>query len=95
MSRRYDSKTTTFTPDGRLKQVEYALEAINKTRSAIGVLTTEGMILATEKEEVSHLLEQSKHSEKIYPIDKHIYSVVSGLAADANTLIEFARDVAQ
>jgi 20S proteasome subunit alpha 3 len=42
------------------------------------------MILATEKQEVSHLLEQSKDSEKIYCIDRHIYCVVSGLAADAN-----------
>lgn len=36
MSRRYDSKTTTFSPDGRLQQLEYAVEAINKTGSAIG-----------------------------------------------------------
>ncbi|KAM3141609.1 hypothetical protein pb186bvf_006214 [Paramecium bursaria] len=95
MSRRYDQKTTTFTPDGRLKQVEYALEAINKTGSAIGVLTQEGMILCTEKQEVSHLLEQQKHSEKIYELDKHIFSVVSGLAADANQLIDYAREAAQ
>ena len=38
MSRRYDSKTTTFSPDGRLQQLEYAVEAINKTGSAIGML---------------------------------------------------------
>lgn len=37
MSRRYDSKTTTFSPDGRLQQLEYAVEAINKTGSAIGM----------------------------------------------------------
>ena len=40
MSRRYDSRTTTFTPDGRLQQIEYAVEAINKTGSAIGTHTT-------------------------------------------------------
>ncbi len=36
MSRKYDSKTTTFTPEGRLQQIEYAMEAINKTGSSIG-----------------------------------------------------------
>lgn len=95
MSRRYDEKTNTFTPDGRLKQVEYAIEAINQTGSALGVLTQEGMILATEKEEVSHLLEHSRHSDKIYKIDNHIFSVVSGNAADANLLIDYSRELAQ
>lgn len=38
MSRKYDSKTTTFTPEGRLQQIEYAMEAINKTGSSIGKL---------------------------------------------------------
>lgn len=36
MSRRYDQRTTTFTPDGRLQQIEYAVQAINKTGSSIG-----------------------------------------------------------
>lgn len=91
MSRRYDQKTTTFTQDGRLLQVEYAIEAINKTGPAIGILTKEGIILATEKQDTSFLLEQSKESEKIYKIDKHIYCVASGLSADANQLIDLAR----
>jgi 20S proteasome subunit alpha 3 len=47
MSRRYDSKTTTFTPDGRLQQIEYAIEAINKTGSSVGIVTKEGVVLAT------------------------------------------------
>ena len=49
MSRRYDSKTTTFSPDGRLQQIEYAVEAINKTGSSIGIVTLEGVVLVTEK----------------------------------------------
>lgn len=53
------------------------------------------MVLATEKHEASFLLEQSKVSEKIYAIDKHLYCVVSGLAADANYLINLLREYAQ
>ena len=49
----------------------------------------------TEKQDVSFLLEESKVSEKIYPIDKHVYAVVSGLSADANYLINILREYAQ
>lgn len=41
-------------------QVEYAIEAINKTGSCIGILTKGGIVLATVKEDISSLLEQSK-----------------------------------
>ena len=44
---------------GRLMQLEYAIEAINKSGSAIGLMTNEGIVLATQKEDVSTLLEQS------------------------------------
>ena len=58
-------------------------------------MTKEGVALATEKHEASFLLEQSKVSEKIYAIDKHLYCVVSGLSADANYLINMLREYAQ
>mmetsp|Transcript_43323 Transcript_43323/g.49819 ORF Transcript_43323/g.49819 Transcript_43323/m.49819 type:complete len:250 (+) Transcript_43323:178-927(+) len=95
MSRRYDSRTTTFTPQGRLMQVEYAIEAINFSGACIGVLSSEGVILATERKQTSKLLEQTKSSEKIYVLDKHIMCAVAGLTADANTLIDRARNSSQ
>ena len=49
MSRRYDSRTTIFSPEGRLYQVEYAMEAISNAGSALGVLATDGVVLAAEK----------------------------------------------
>lgn len=49
MARRYDSRTTIFSPEGRLYQVEYAMEAISNAGAAIGILTKDGVILIAEK----------------------------------------------
>ena len=53
------------------------------------------MILACEKESTSKLLEKGKYSEKIYKIDTNVAVGVGGLAADANLLIEYAREFSQ
>lgn len=53
MSRRYDTRTTTFSPEGRLYQVEYAMEAISNAGAALGVLATDGVVLAAEKRQTS------------------------------------------
>jgi hypothetical protein len=49
MARRYDSRTTIFSPEGRLYQVEYAMEAISNAGAAIGILSKEGVVLVAEK----------------------------------------------
>lgn len=49
MARRYDSRTTIFSPEGRLYQVEYAMEAIGNAGSAVGILAKDGVVLAAEK----------------------------------------------
>jgi len=38
MARRYDSRTTTFSPEGRLYQVEYAMESVSHAGCVIGIL---------------------------------------------------------
>lgn len=91
MSRRYDQSTTTFSPEGRLHQVEYAIEAINNAGTCIGLQSSQGIVLAAEKKVVSKLLAKSKASEKTYVIDNHVVSLVAGLTADANILIQQSR----
>ncbi len=49
MARRYDSRTTIFSPEGRLYQVEYAMEAISNAGAAIGMLAKDGVVLVAEK----------------------------------------------
>ena len=95
MARRYDQSTTTFSPEGRLHQVEYAIEAINNAGTCIGLHSGEGLVLAAEKRVVSKLLAPSKTSEKTYIIDNHVVCLVAGLTADANILIQNARVAAQ
>lgn len=96
MARRYDSRTTIFSPEGRLYQVEYAMEAIGRDAgSAIGILGTNGVVLAAEKKTTSKLLESDKTSEKMYMVDNHIACAVAGIRADANILINNARLTAQ
>eukprot|EP01115_Flamella_aegyptia_P001359 TRINITY_DN1223_c0_g1_i1.p1 TRINITY_DN1223_c0_g1~~TRINITY_DN1223_c0_g1_i1.p1 ORF type:complete len:251 (+),score=123.06 TRINITY_DN1223_c0_g1_i1:52-804(+) len=95
MARRYDSRTTIFSPEGRLYQVEYAMEAIGHAGAAIGILASDGIVLAAEKKLTSKLLEPQISSEKMYKIDDHIACAVAGITADANTLISYARTAAQ
>jgi 20S proteasome subunit alpha 5 len=58
--------------------------------TAIGVQTAEGVVLAVEKRLTSPLLESSS-IEKIMEIDEHIGCAMSGLTADARTMIDHAR----
>jgi len=86
----YDRGVNTFSPEGRIFQVEYAMEAIKLGSTAVGIQTSEGVILAAEKRITSPLLEASS-IEKIMEIDSHIGCTMSGLTADARTMIEHAR----
>ncbi|KAI8068599.1 nucleophile aminohydrolase [Gongronella butleri] len=95
MSRRYDSRTTIFSPEGRLHQVEYAMEAISLAGIALGILAKDGIVLAAEKKVTSKLLEQSSTSEKIYKLNDNVICGVAGITADANILINWTRTSAQ
>lgn len=95
MSGRYDQRTTTFSQEGRLLQVEYAVLAANQAGKGIGILGKNCVILAGEKKTSSKLLDQAKMPEKLFKIDDHISCVVAGLSSDANTLISRLRLQAQ
>ena len=69
-------QTTIFSPEGRLYQVEYALEAINHAGTAIGILATDGIVLAAERKVTSKLLEQDTSAEKLYILNEY-YTAVS------------------
>jgi len=63
-------QTTIFSPEGRLYQVEYALEAISHAGTALGILAQDGIVLAAERKVTSKLLEQDTSAEKLYILNE-------------------------
>lgn len=64
-------QTTIFSPEGRLYQVEYALEAISHAGTALGILAQDGIVLAAERKVTSKLLEQDTSAEKLYILNEY------------------------
>ena len=90
----YDQASTVFSPDGRLYQVEYAREAVNKGSTTLGMKFKDGVVLIAHKDSTSNLI-KAHTIDKIFQIDDHIGCAFSGLVADAQRLVEIARDEAQ
>ena len=86
----YDRGVNTFSLEGLLFQVEYAIGAIKLGSTVVGIQTKLGCILAVEKRLTSTLLDPAS-VEKIAEIDTHIGAAMSGLVADARTLVDHAR----
>ncbi|KAM9999174.1 hypothetical protein ACTFIZ_002741 [Dictyostelium cf. discoideum] len=92
MARRYDQRTTIFSPEGRVYQVEYAMTAIRHAGATVGILAKDGIVLAAEKKTTAKLLDASTSiSEKMFKIDEHVVCAVAGITSDANILINYAR----
>jgi len=89
----YDRAITVFSPDGRLFQVEYAMELVNRGATILGIQCAGGVVLGAE-ENIENL-EEAAYSWKIFKVDEHIGAAIVGLSSDARILIDQARIYAQ
>lgn len=89
----YDRTMSTFSPDGRLFQVEYAKEAVKKGATSVGVTFNGGVILATVKQATGLAIPNTL--EKLFKVDDHVGIVAAGLLADARILTNQLRVNAQ
>ena len=84
----YDNDITIWSPQGRIHQLEYAMEAVKQGSACVGVKSQTHAVLATLKRTPSEL---SSYQEKIFKIDDHMGIAISGLTADGRYLCKYMR----
>jgi proteasome alpha subunit len=90
----YDRGVTVFSPDGRLYQVEYAREAVERGSPAVGVTTDDAVVFAAHGPRRSPLM-RADSVEKVHDLDGHLAAVTAGHVADGRRLVDAGRQFAQ
>ena len=89
----YDRAITVFSPDGRLYQVEYAMETVRRGTIAVGIKCKDGVVIAVE--EKTRKLQISEYAQKIFEIDEHVGVAAAGYIPDARSQVDNARFFSQ
>ncbi|MGI0004435.1 MAG: archaeal proteasome endopeptidase complex subunit alpha [Candidatus Nitrosotenuis sp.] len=92
-ARGYDMTPTMYSPDGRIYQVEYAIETVKRGTLAIGIKSKDGVVVAVE--EVPRKLQVSEQTQKIFQVDDHIGIAAAGYIPDARVQVDDARTFSQ
>ena len=92
-SRGYDMTPTMYSPDGRIYQVEYAIETVKRGTLALGIKCKDGVIMAVE--ENPRALQVADITQKIFQVDQHIGVAAAGYIPDARVQVDNARFFSQ
>ncbi|KAI9742061.1 MAG: hypothetical protein M1834_000451 [Cirrosporium novae-zelandiae] len=87
----YDNDAITFSPQGRIFQAEYALEAVKQGSVVVGVVSKTHAVLTALKRNAEEL---SSYQKKIIPLDDHLGIAIAGLASDGRVLSNFMKSQA-
>jgi len=90
----YDRGVTVFSPDGRLYQVEYAREAVERGSPVVGVCADEAVVFAASGPRRSSLM-AAESIEKIHDLDGRLGAASAGHVADGRRLVDVGREFAQ
>ncbi|KKY21981.1 putative proteasome component [Phaeomoniella chlamydospora] len=84
----YDNDAVTFSPQGRIFQVEYAQEAVKQGSVVVGLVSRTHSVLVALKRNAEEL---SSYQKKIIDIDDHLGVAIAGLASDGRVLTNFMK----
>jgi len=85
----YDMDCITWSPGGRILQVEYAMEAVKQGTPVLGLRSGTHVVIATFKKAHSEL---AQPQQKVFKLDDHMCIGISGLTADARVLAQYMRN---
>jgi len=85
---------TTFSPTGKLPQIDHALAAVGKGGISLGIKAANGVVIASEKKMASVLFEDAS-LEKIKLFSANVGVVYSGMGPDFRVLARRGRKEAQ
>jgi len=86
----YSFSLTTFNPSGKLLQIEYALQTVQKGQTAVGIRAANGVVFAAEKTVKTSLIEADTY-EKIATISPNCCMTYAGIGPDFRVLVAGAR----
>jgi len=89
----YSFSLTTFSPSGKLVQIQHALTAVSSGGTSLAVKAKNGVVLATEKK-LAPLMDDTSIM-KISHITSNIGLVYSGMGPDSRVLVRKGRKAAQ
>lgn len=85
----YDDSITVWSPEGRVHQVEYAMETVKMGTASVGVKSKTHAVLCSLQRSLSEL---ASHQKKLFDIDTHCGVAISGMTADARLLVRWMRN---
>ncbi|KNH08245.1 proteasome alpha 7 subunit [Perkinsela sp. CCAP 1560/4] len=91
MNSGYDISTDTYSPEGRVFQIEYAAKAVDLQGTAIGICCNDGVVVGMEKLLPSNHVEKSA-LQRVFSIDKHCGVCIAGSQPDGLMLVRQARE---
>jgi len=86
----YDLEASTYSPDGRIFQVEYAQKAVDNSGTIVGIKVKDGIIFGVEKQVISPMIVEGS-STRIFTVGRNVGMAIAGVMADARQLVARAR----
>lgn len=91
----YDLSSSTYSPDGRIFQIEYANKAVENSGTVIAIKTSDGGVVIAVEKLVPTKLQVPGTNRRVLGVDRHAGLVTAGLVADGHHLANRARDEAR